>query len=69
MVTVAVSKPHYGWTYPSLYTSNPTMSSALMTGNFVSKAVGPNAKMMFDAYNKVWGIEGEAAGEGKLRNS
>ena len=63
-MTVVVSKPYLPWMYPSMYTNNPGMTSPLMTGMFISKAVGPNAKMMFDAYNKVWGYEGDEAGEG-----
>ena len=64
LMTVVVSKPYLPWMYPSMYTTNPGMTSPLMTGMFISKAVGPNAKMMFDAYNKVWGYEGDEAGEG-----
>merc|ERR1711963_1231113 len=62
LMTVVVSKPYLPWMYPSLYTTNPRMTSPLMTGMFISKAVGPNAKMMFDAYNKVWGYEGDGDG-------
>ena len=66
LMTVVVSKPYLPWMYPSMYTTNPGMTSPLMTGMFISKAVGPNAKMMFDAYNKVWGYEGDEAGEGNV---